>query len=442
MRTPICNFVKEYTERNALRLHMPGHKGAGAWSGDITEIDGADSLYAPSGIIRESEENAGALFGCKTLYSTEGSSHGIRAMVYLAALHAKAQGKPLHILAGRNAHGSFISAACMAEATVSWLYGRGTDYLSCRADAAAVEAAILKLPEKPTALYITSPDYLGQTSDIRALAAVCRRHNLLFLVDNAHGAYLKFLPESRHPIDLGADMCCDSAHKTLPVLTGGAYLHISPSAPPVLKNEARRALALFGSTSPSYLILQSLDKANPYLAGHTERLASFLPAVEKTRRNLESRGFYFVGDEPQKLTVAAKAYGYRGTDLARLLAEANIICEFADPDFLVLMVTPETGAEGLDRLQRVLAAVPKRPEITEKPPLPGKGEQVLRIREALFVPREDIPAEESMGRILASPTLSCPPAVPIVAAGERIDEAAVRCFAYYGITQCTVVKEL
>lgn len=102
--------------------------------------------------------------------------------------------------------------------------------------------------------------------DIAGLSAVCHAHGLPLLVDNAHGAYLHFLKEgSRHPIQLGADLCCDSAHKTLPVLTGGAYLHLGPS---VQADEAavRNALALFGSTSPSYLILQSLDAANAVLA--------------------------------------------------------------------------------------------------------------------------------------------------------------------------------
>jgi arginine/lysine/ornithine decarboxylase len=120
---------------------------------------------------------------------------------------------------------------------------------------------------KPCAVYVTSPDYLGNQQDLAGLSAVCAARGIPLLVDNAHGAYLHFLPQPAHPLDLGATACCDSAHKTLPVLTGGAYLHIAKNAPERYARDAKRAMALFGSTSPSYLILQSLDRANAYLAG-------------------------------------------------------------------------------------------------------------------------------------------------------------------------------
>ena len=122
METPICNFVRKYAESEAIRLHMPGHKGKnilGLEALDITEIDGADSLYEANGIIRQSEENAGRLFGCPTFYSTEGSSQCIRAMLYLAMLHAKEQGKRPVIAAGRNAHKTFLTGAAAPESGLS-----------------------------------------------------------------------------------------------------------------------------------------------------------------------------------------------------------------------------------------------------------------------------------------------------------------------------------
>ncbi len=443
MNTPICDFVRSYAKRNPLRFHMPGHKGTGFLGLeelDITEVDGADSLYEAGGIIHESEENASRLFGCPTFYSTEGSSHCIRAMLYLALLHARQCGKPARILAARNAHKTFISAAALLDLDVNWIYPEeGSSYLSCEIRPEALDKLLAE--QACAAVYITSPDYLGNTADIQALARVCHAHACLLLVDNAHGAYLRFLPESRHPIDLGADVCCDSAHKTLPVLTGGAYLHISPAAPAIFTQMAKQALALFGSTSPSYLILQSLDMCNAYMDGVCrELLAVFSAEVQAMKNRLTDHGFTLCGNEEMKLTIVAKPFGYTGTELAALLLAQNISCEFADPDFCVMMFTPENGVEALRQLEAALCAIPLRDAIEAAPPVFRNPERCMSIREAALSPSESIPARESMGRILAAATVACPPAVPIVACGEKIDAHALACFRYYGVESCTVVK--
>ena len=445
MNTPICDFARRYADSGALRLHMPGHKGApllGPEPYDLTEIDGADSLYEASGIIRESEENASSLFGCTTLYSTEGSSLCIRAMLYLTVIYARQKGQRPLIAAGRNAHKAFVSAAALLDLEISWLYPEeNASYLTCRPDPEKLDAFLARAPEKPAAVYITSPDYLGNTADIEGLARVCHRHGVLLLVDNAHGAYLKFLPRSQHPMDLGADLCCDSAHKTLPVLTGGAYLHLASGLPELFFRQAKNALCLFGSTSPSYLILQSLDRANPYLAeGYRERLAAFTGETGALKGRLIGHGYTLMGDEPLKLTLAAKDYGYSGTALAALLREGGIVCEFADPDFLVLMLTPETGSAGLAMLEKALLSLPRRPALSEKAPDFCRPEKVMSIREASLSPIEIVPVSACAGRVLAAANVGCPPAVPIVVCGERIDEAALACFAYYGIKDCAVVK--
>ena len=229
MTTPIVNFIQTYKARRPLRLHMPGHKGVlltGYEHDDITEVAGADSLYEAEGIIRESERNASLLFGCPTYYSTEGSSQCIRAMLYLVMLHTKEQGidRPL-ILAGRNAHKTFLSAVGLLDLDVEWLYPENeAGYLACPVTPDGLTARLSQMKAEgrlPSAVYLTSPDYLGNVADIAGIAEVCHGFGVLLVVDNAHGAYLRFLPESKHPMDLGADLCCDSAHKTLPVLTGG-----------------------------------------------------------------------------------------------------------------------------------------------------------------------------------------------------------------------------
>ena len=442
MNTPIVDFVQGYAASEALRLHMPGHKGVpllGPEALDITEITGADVLYHAEGVIRASEENAAALFGsAKTLYSAEGSSLCIRAMLYLALQYAHLTGKKPLIAAGRNAHRVFLSGAALLGLEIAWLYGEESTPLSCRVSPEKLEA--LLADEQPAAVYLTSPDYLGCRADLPALAAVCRRHGALLLVDNAHGAYLKFLSPSQHPLDLGADLCCDSAHKTLPVLTGGAYLHLSRSCPAALLPMAEAALRLFASTSPSYLILQSLDLCNRTLADDfNARLAERAANLDSLKSSLCSAGWTLAGDEPMKLTLCPKRRGYTGTELAGLLAERGIVCEFADPDCCVFMFSPANPASDMDTLAAALRSLPVRPMIETQPPKLGVPERVLPPREAMLAPFETLPREQCLGRVLAAPTVSCPPAVPILVCGERIDEQALALFAYYGLDRLDVV---
>ncbi len=446
MNTPICDFVCKYAERNTLRLHMPGHKGKnyiGSEKYDITEIDGADSLYEADGIICESEQNAGSLFGADTFYSTEGSSLCIRAMLYLALLNAKGNGRSPVIFAGRNAHKAFITSAALLDFEIEWIYGKSeASYLACSIDPEELDIMLKNAKHMPAAVYLTSPDYLGNMADIGGISDVCRKYGVLLLVDNAHGAYLKFLPESQHPIDLGADMCCDSAHKTLPVLTGGAYLHISKNAPKFFKKWAKNALGLFGSTSPSYLILQSLDEVNRYIAeGYAEKLERFLQKVEGLKAKLSANGLCLSGTEPLKITISPKGYGYTGLEFADELSKRNIMCEFSDPDYIVLMLTPEIEEEGLSKLERAINDIPQKTPVSKKPPKIPRSERILSVREAVFCETEELPIRECCGRILASPNVSCPPAVSVVVCGERIDKTAIECFEYYGIDSCLVVAE-
>ena len=443
MDTPIIEFVRSYCDSGALRLHMPGHKGVkllGMEELDLTEIHGADSLYEAEGIICRSEENASRLFGCPTYYSTEGSSQCIRAMLLLAMQRSCGRGEALRVLAGRNAHKTFLSACALLDVDVTWLCPCHGSYLSCLVTPAEVEEALLR--HQPHAIYLTSPDYLGNVLDIEGISRVCRRRGVLLMVDNAHGAYLRFLSSSRHPMDLGADICCDSAHKTLPALTGGAYLHLEKSLADELGSAAKNALAMFGSTRPSYLILQSLDGVNRYLAdGYSEKLNCFTDVVNNAKESISALGWTLCGHEVLKITLATKSMGYTGADVAAVLRERSIECEFSDPDYIVFMVTPETGEIGLRALVDALASIPRRDPISQLPPSFASCERAMSVRCAALSKSEELSIDDCVGRVLAAASVGCPPAVPIVVSGERISAEAVDCFRYYGIESCSVIKE-
>ena len=434
--TPICDFARDYAERNPARFHMPGHKGKGflgCEDRDLTEIEGADDLYHPAGIIAESEANASKLFGWPTVYSTEGSSLCIRAMLALAYTAAGRRGR---VLAGRNAHKTFLSAAILLDFPIRWLWA-GEDYLSCPVTPEQVEQAILEEGEKPFAVYLTSPDYLGNMADIRGISGVCRKYGVRLLVDNAHGAYLKFLPESRHPMDLGVDYCCDSAHKTLPVLTGGAYLHFREEE---MRGKVKDAMALFGSTSPSYLIMQSLDRANPYLEGLPQRLRTFAPWVAALKDRLLERGLTLGGEEPLKLTWMTRPWGYTGTEIAEILEKKNLICEFRDEGHIVFMFTPENDPWELEKLSRAICQIPRREALPDEAQQRVEPKAACSPRQAVFGERERIPVGESAGRILANLSVSCPPAVPIIMCGEEIEEAIIPRLRALGWAFVEVVK--
>lgn len=442
MKTPIVSFLKSYQEKSPVRMHMPGHKGAGilGFEGmDLTEIYGADELFAAEGIIKESEQNASSLFGCPTYYSIQGSTLCIQTMCTILCQDAKSKGKKPKILAGRNAHRSFIHAAALLDFDIEWLYGN-SDYLSCKIHAEDLEKAIIE--SHPTAVYLTNPDYLGNLLDIKSLASVCKKHNVLLAIDNAHGAYLRFLEPSLHPIDLGADLCCDSAHKTLPVLTGGAYLHLSESLNQVWKNDVKHFMEYFSSTSPSYLIMASLDAANEVLdTAFKKSLSECIQRVDGLKNTLIQHGYTILSGEPMKITISTKEFGYTGNEIANLLMECDIYPEFYDSDYIVLMPSPYNTKDDLKRLETCLCGIERKPILINKPPKLEQSKKAMNVRQALFSSSITLDVSKSLGQVCSSVTVSCPPAILPVIPGEVISESSIEVMKYYGIETVRVVKE-
>lgn len=441
MNTPICDFVRKYINSRPQRLHMPGHKGnsnLGFEPFDITEIDGADDLFHPqdNGIIAQSEENASRTFGFKTLYSTQGSTLCIQAMLYLIRRNDIRNKRETKILAGRNSHKAFINAAALIGIDVEWIFPQGGTYHSCDITPSRLEYEIIRF--RPTAVYLTYPDYLGNMPDVGALSEVCKKHGVLLAVDGAHGAYLKFLPKSLHPIDLGADICCSSAHKTLPVITGGAYLHISAGAPQLFFECAKKALSLFASSSPSYLILQSLDAMNDKTAEFSQALTAALPKISALKARLVQHGFELMGDEPLKITVAPKSFGYTGEEIASILKKDNIYTEFYDSDFIVFMLSPH-NINDAEVLTAALTSIPQKEKIDLLPPRVHIPIKAAAPRVAIFSDSEALSADKCLGRICAATAITCPPAIPPIIGGEYVDEKILKILKYYKIDKLDVM---
>lgn len=435
---PITEFLENYRSEGKIRAHMPGHKGNApegaealhhAYANDITEICGADSLFEAEGILREAEQRTAAVYGSGSCcWSAGGSTLCIQAML----ARMRAEGRT--VVAARTVHRAFLNAAVLLGLAVRWVFPRSGGIVSGTYHTADFETALQELAAQgtPACVYVTSPDYLGNLQDIPALSAIAHRWGAPLLVDNAHGAHLAFLEENRHPIALGADYCCDSAHKMLPALTGAAWLHCRQAGQ---EAEMKRYMQLFGSTSPSYLIMQSMEYCTDFLE-REGKTAIRRAAQGGIRLREQFAGKYdFTGDDPLHLTIRAA-----GNRLADDLRAHGVECEHADESHVVLLLSPSLTDADYAGLAEALAACSPAPP-AEIPALPEPMAQVCSLRDAALAPAEIVPLSEAEGRVCAAVQVPCPPAVPIAVSGERLTAPWIALMAYYGLQHAAVLAE-
>lgn len=437
MDTPIYDFIKNLNKSETLRCFMPGHKGKAPESSlesiykyDITEIKGADSLFEADGIIARSEKNASKLFGTAyTAYSASGSTLCIQAML---ALMKKENRKAFAV---RNVHRSFLNACALLDIETEWIYPEYSEgIISGKINPEDIEKA-LKEYKKPSFVYLTSPDYTGKICDIKKISEICHKYNSRLVVDNAHGALLAFMPENIHPIKLGADLCCDSAHKTLPALTGAAYIHTSR---PEYAEKIKKAMLLFASTSPSYPVMMSLDLCNKYIEekiiSDIEKNLNYISSLKKHF----SKNIDFISGEPFHITIK----GFDGNIFAENLRKKNIECEYSDFEYTVLLMSPLNKSDDYEELKQAIEyAVSCTPHTQkQKSFVFPKASKAMSIREAVLAESVNISIDEAAGRICAETNVPCPPAIPIAVSGEIITDEIINIYKKYGIFNLNVVK--
>lgn len=440
----LIDFSRNYAESGVTRFHMPGHKGTvihGLEALDITEIKGADFLFESQGIIADGEKRSARLFGSQmTCWSTEGSSLSIKAALLILRWYV---GHSLRIASPRNCHRAFLNGCVLLDIEPEWLWSDEKSRLcECSVTAQSVEQCIRA--GNIDAVYITSPDYLGNIADIAAIAEVCHRYGVFLICDNAHGAYLKLLEPSRHPLDLGADIVCDSAHKTFPVYTGGAYLHISRNAPEKFSELAKKAMEIFASTSPSYLIMQSLDMCNDLLEKDLPvMIRNCCERVSRIKALMNECGMSDLSAEPMKICIDARRYGYNGRKLAELMREKDMECEYSDPDVVVLMFSPYNTEQDFIRLEEFIHTFEKSTadamQISENLAM-IHPEKVMSLRETFFSETIKISVKNAYGSVCARTAMSCQPSVAIVMAGERICKDEMFALEKYGIDEIEVIR--
>lgn len=442
--TPLYSALLHHRELGRASFHTPGHKGnplalpQDLLSLDFTELPDTDSLFEADGVIAQAEQHAAQVFGTNaTLFSAGGCTLCIQAMLRLCSMNNKRA-----VVVSRVLHRSAVNAMALLDLTPVWLMPKQSagEGLPGRITPESVRAALEQNPDA-AAVYLTSPDYFGVVSPIQEIAEVCRSFQVPLLVDNAHGAHLWYtsLP---HPLTQGATMTADSPHKTLPVLTGGAWLQISEER---FVADAKQAMALFGSTSPSYPVMASLDRAVHWL--ETEGKTAYA-ALEQTVSNLRvfarSLGYTLpLGPcDPTRLSLCTRQLGISGVELAECFRKHGVEPEHWDDEAVVLIATPWNTPSDFERLRTAMEAGIHLPKTTvlPHPPLPALPEMVCSPREAMFAPQERILLKDSIGRIAADTACPCPPGIPVVMPGERITAEAVSFLERYGFLDVKVVK--
>ncbi len=404
LRAPVDAMLRD--AQGFARFHMPGHKGR-LDPLDMTEIARTDDLYAPQAGIAEAERMAAISCGAAhTLMLTGGATAGILAMI----LERVPPGGKL--LLARNAHHAALSACVWGGVDAVF-----TDDLP---------AAIRENPDA-RAVLVTRPDYYGACMNLAPVVQAAHARGMRVLVDEAHGAHFPWWEAPQSAGRLGADAWVQSAHKTLPALTGAAFLHLSGS---VDAARARRFLRMVQTSSPPFLILRSLDNARAWMDAHGARaLEDLLGLLAEFRARLGGLSGYTdaSADDPTRLVIDTRGRGLSGLDAQARLAERGVDVEMADDARVVCICTVCDRAEDFDRLYNALSAIPQGEPLPPVPPLgtTPPGPRALSVRDAALAPQEAVPLADAVGRVASVPAGMYPPGVPLVLPGETITETCV-----------------
>ncbi len=438
-KTPLYSRLVEHNMLNRSSFHTPGHKCGNFFDGsmislDYTELPDTDALYEADDVILKTEIRAAKLFGAyRSIISAGGCSLAIQTMLKISS---ESGGK---LLCARNAHRSAVNAIALLGIEPVWISPDGGNGFTGRISPERVEE-ILSVDSTITACYITSPSYYGEISDIPAISKICRKHGTILLVDNAHGSHLAFLHKNLHPISNGADMSACSLHKTLPVLTGGALLNIANDK---LAESAKDAMALFGSTSPSYIIMSSIDLCVNYMFNEGKKAYTDCEKrVGSLKRLAWERGIKQPDglSDPLRITLNTASVGLVGEKQAEYFEEHGIDCEFCDGENAVFICTPFNSDRDFNRLERAIKEIPIKNSVQYKIITAEEPVKKLSVREAVLLPNEIVKTENSVGRIAANTACPCPPGIPLIMPGEVISRGIAERIFESGIMTVKVVK--
>lgn len=446
-KSPLLEQLRDYSHSDFYPFHMPGHKRVALdfpnpWSVDITEIEGFDNLHHARGILKELQEEAARLFGAgESFFLVNGSTCGL-----LSAISAcvKRGGK---LLMSRNCHKSVYHGVYLRDITPVYGMPHVTDFgIMGSLPPEAVEKALMEQPDIQAVL-VVSPTYDGVVSDIEKIAEISHRHGVPLIVDEAHGAHFSF--SEQFPVSavkLGADVVIQSLHKTLPSFTQTALLHLCSGR--VEERALKQFLSIFQSSSPSYLLMASmeqclalLDQEGPKRFSDFERvLKDFYQRCQRLSHirlfssQREPRCF---DHDHSKILISAVSLGLSGQKLYQILLDKyHLQLEMASGHYVLALSSLMDRAEGFDRLAEALSDIEngsaarqsggitkamENADIISNKELYQIPCQAMTITRALELPGKDVPLKDAIGATSREFIYLYPPGIPLLAPGEQID---------------------
>ena len=413
---------------NFSRFHVPGHKGFLS-SHDVTELSCTDNLYSSNGIIRDSENLISEMYGSYfSSFSTFGNTLCIQSILRLCFP------KGGFVLVPRNVHKSTVYAMSALNIEPIWVNVDYEKNVSCK----DVEKCI-KENKNIDGIFITSPDYFGRIADIVSIKKICK--NIPLLVDNAHGSHLIFF--KKHPITLGADLSADSAHKTLPVLTGGAWFHVSRQYAmntSILFEDLKYSSEFFGSSSPSFLILESLEKCANWMRFSAQNEFNILYDKVKKLKKKFSEIIDYNTDDPVRISFDTRKIGYTSDEFNKYLIKHRIQSEFNFGTKTLLVPSPFNSEKDWMRLYKALNNLSPKREIKEQDIKVRNHIKIMSLREATFSECERVPVDLCEGRVSAQVVFRCPPGIAEFVPGELIQKEDIEILKSMNFESIKVVK--
>ncbi|MGX4764286.1 aminotransferase class I/II-fold pyridoxal phosphate-dependent enzyme [Bacillus mojavensis] len=447
MNTPLYHALIQHARRNSHSFHVPGHHNGDVFFDeaktiynplltiDLTELSGLDDLHHPSGVIKEAQDLVSQLYGAaESFFLVNGTTVGNLAMILSVCDPGDT------ILIQRNCHKSVFHAVDLAGAEPVYLAPDIDEFMHVPTHVPldTIKEALKAYPDAK-GLVLTNPTYYGHSADLTEIISEAHQYGIPVLVDEAHGAHFVLgEPFPASALQMGADIVVQSAHKTLPAMTMGSYLHLNSNR--IERNRVADYLNRLQSSSPSYPIMASLDLARAYVQHMIEehKLSDVLQHIQSIKQTFDSLANaetvepanQRLSTDPLKLTIRSKC-GHSGFTLQKILERVNIFTELADEN-QVLLVLPLGGKRRIDAetIKNIDHEIEKTPsdQINVLAEWIAQPITVLPYQKKVLntLQKEYVNFNEAAGRLNAEDVIPYPPGIPMIMAGERITRESVQ----------------